>query len=180
MNFTLVALCAASLLLSLAGCSGAPAPSSDKADLQARAASAIARAKQNDPTLAQRLREAPAYALFPCIGKGAAGVGGAYGKGVLFENEQLVGYCEMVQGPVGAQVGGRTYAEIVVFENRRALEHFKSGVFALDARAAAVAVKSGAAANARFSNGVAVFTMDDSGLMFEAALGGQKFTYEPS
>jgi len=181
MNVIVAALSLSSLfLLSLAGCSTAPESSHDKADLQARAASTVARAKTNDPTLAQRLRDAAGYAVFPKVGKGAAGVGGAYGKGLLYENDQLVGYCDMVQGSVGAQLGGKTYAEIVVFENRTTLENFKAGSFALDARASAVALKSGAAANANYKDGVAVFTMDDSGLMFEAAIGGQKFSYEPA
>ena len=162
-----------------AGCSTAPESSADKADLQARAASAVARAKQTDPTIAQRIRAAAGHAVFPRIGKGAAGVGGAYGKGILYEKEELVGYCDMVQATVGAQLGGKTYTEILVFENVAALDHFKAGTFALDAQATAVAVDAGAAANATFAQGVAVFTMGDAGLMFEAAIGGQKFSYEP-
>lgn len=168
------------VLLSLAGCGTSPSSSSDKADLQARASSTLARAKENDPTLTQRLREVPGYAVFPRIGKGAVGVGGAYGRGLLYENDQLVGYCDMVHGSVGAQLGGKTFSEIVVFESQQSLDEFKNGEFALDANASAVAVKSGAAASANSMDGVTVFTMDDSGLMFEAAVGGQKFSYEPA
>lgn len=181
MNVPRVFLSVSSLvLLSLAGCGTAPSSASDKADLQARSSSMLGRAKESDPTLAQRLREVPGYAVFPKIGKGAAGVGGAYGRGLLYENDQLIGYCDMVQGSVGAQLGGKSYAEIVVFESQRSLDDFKNGQFTLDANASAIAVKSGAAANANSMDGVTVFTMDDSGLMFEAALGGQKFSYEPA
>jgi lipid-binding SYLF domain-containing protein len=83
-----------------------------------------------------------------------------------------------VQGSIGFQLGGQAYSEIICFSTREALALFKSGNFAFDAQATAVALKSGAGANAKYSNGVAVFTMDESGLMFEASIGGQKFSYE--
>ena len=58
------------------------------------------------------------------------------------------------------------------------MEAFKQGNFRFDAQATAVALKSGAGANAQFTNGVAVFTMDEAGLMYEASVGGQKFSYQ--
>jgi lipid-binding SYLF domain-containing protein len=79
---------------------------------------------------------------------------------------------------VGVQLGGQSYSELLVFENKNALDKFTSGEFAFDAQASAVALKSGASANAKFSNGVAVFTMTKEGLMFEASIGGQKFSYQ--
>jgi lipid-binding SYLF domain-containing protein len=170
---------AAAAALTFAACSTAPDTATDKADLQARAASAVARAKQSDPTIAEHLRKAAGYAVFPAIGKGAVGVGGAYGKGVVYEQDMLVGYCDLTEGTIGAQLGGKSFTEILVFENRNTLDQFKAGTFTFDAQATAVALKSGAAANANFAKGVTVFTMDDSGLMFEASVGGQKFRYEP-
>jgi len=117
-------------------------------------------------------------AVFPKIGKGGAGVGGAYGKGVLYRDGQIVGYCDMSQASIGLQLGAQTYTEIICFEDQKSFDRFKTGNFTFDAQATAVALKSGAGANAKYSNGVAVFTMDEAGLMFEAAIGGQKFAYQ--
>ncbi len=76
------------------------------------------------------------------------------------------------------QLGGQSYTEIICFETGQNVENFKQGNFRFDAQATAVAIKSGAGANAKFTNGVAVFTMDEAGLMFEASVGGQKFSYQ--
>jgi lipid-binding SYLF domain-containing protein len=124
------------------------------------------------------LDRAYGYAIFPTVGTGAVGVGGAYGRGEVFERGVLIGYCDLSQGTVGVQLGGQSYSELLVFENKNALDKFTSGEFAFDAQASAVALKSGASANAKFSNGVAVFTMTKEGLMFEASIGGQKFSYQ--
>jgi lipid-binding SYLF domain-containing protein len=109
--------------------------------------------------------------VFPSVGKGAVGVGGAYGKGVLYNNGVAVGYCDLSQGTIGFQLGGQAYTEIIAFETQQAVDTFKQGNFRFDAQATAVALKSGAGANAKFTNGVAVFTMDEAGLMFEASVG---------
>ena len=124
------------------------------------------------------MREAAGYAVFPTVGKGAWLVGGAYGKGVLYENDKIVGYCNLTQASVGLQWGGQSYTEIIAFETKDTVDNFKTGNFAFDAQATAVAIKADAAANANYSHGVVVFTMDAAGLMFEASIGGQKFGYQ--
>jgi lipid-binding SYLF domain-containing protein len=166
-------------LLAMTGCSTAPKSPEGKADIETKADAAIARAETSDPTLAKVLGDAQAYAVFPTVGKGAVGVGGAYGKGVLYENRVAVGYCDLTQASVGLQLGGQTYTEIIAFSTKEAVDHFKAGNFAFDAQATAVALKSGTGANAKYANGVAVFTMNESGLMYEASVGGQKFSYQP-
>jgi lipid-binding SYLF domain-containing protein len=120
------------------------------------------------------------YAVFPSVGKGAAGVGGAYGKGVVYERGRVVGFCDMTQATVGAQLGAQKYSEIICFENEKTLAKFKDEKLAFDAQASAVAGKSGSAANASYSDGVMVYTLNESGLMAEAAIGGQKFSYQPA
>lgn len=169
-----------SLLFSLTAfaCSTAPRTPEGKAEIEQKAQAALSRAESNDATLADVLRRSAGYAVFPKIGKGGAGVGGAYGKGVLYENGTAIGYCDMTQGTVGLQLGGQTYSEIIAFRSRQAVDRFKGGNFSFEAQATAVAVKSGAAANASFSNDVAVFTTDEAGLMIEASIGGQGFSYQ--
>ena len=164
---------------SLAGCATAPSTEAGKSDKRDEAASALAKAERNDPSLAGVLAGAAGYAVFPTVGKGAVGVGGAYGKGVLYESGTFTGYCDLTQVSIGFQLGGQGYTEIIAFKSNDALATFKSGNFAFDAQATAVALQAGAGANAKYTNGVAVFTSDEAGLMFEASIGGQKFSYQP-
>ncbi len=90
----------------------------------------------------------------------------------------MTGYCTLTQATVGAQLGGQAYSELIFFENREALNRFKYCNFALSAQASAVALRSGASANAKYDEGVAVFTLAEEGLMVEASIGGQKFSCE--
>lgn len=161
------------------GCATAPPTAQGKTDIRDEAATALRKAQANDPTLTEFIRAATGYAVFPSIGKGGAIVGGAYGKGVLYENGRVVGYCDLSQASIGAQLGGQSYTEIICFESADSVALFKQGKIRFDAQATAVALKSGAGANAKYRDGVAVFTMDEAGLMAEAAVGGQQFSYQP-
>lgn len=165
-------------LLLVTGCATAPKTVQGKADIEQEAAAALAKAKKNDPTLVSIFNVAAGYAVFPSVGKGALVLGGAYGKGVLYERGIAMGYCDLTQGSVGAQLGGQSYTEIICFETSQNVEIFKQGNYRFGAQATAVAVQSGAGANAKFTDGVAVFTMGEAGLMFEASVGGQKFSYQ--
>jgi len=167
-----------SILLTV-GCSTTPKSAEDRATLNVKVEDAIAQARQQDPSLEKFFDTAAGYAVFPTVGKGAIGVGGAYGKGELYDAGSLIGYCTLTQATIGLQLGGQAYTEIIFFETPESLERFKSGNFALSAQASAVALKAGVGANAKYENGVAVFTMSEAGLMYEASIGGQKFNYEP-
>jgi len=160
------------------GCATAPATMEGKATIEREADVALAKAQKSDPSLVKIFDAAAGYAVFPAVGKGAVGVGGAYGKGVLYERGIAVGYCDLTQASIGLALGGQSYTEIICFETQQAVDTFKQGNFRFDAQATAVALKSGAGANAKFANGVAVFTMDEAGLMYEASVGGQKFSYQ--
>jgi lipid-binding SYLF domain-containing protein len=117
------------------------------------------------------------YVMFPNVGKGAIGVGGAAGNGILFEKGNPVGSAKLKQVSIGFQFGGQEYCEVIFFENQAALDRFKQGKFEFAAQASAVAVKAGAAANVKYADGVMVFTQEKKGLMYEASIGGQKFGY---
>lgn len=163
----------------LAGCSTTPRTAGDRMELSADVTAAVARAKQQDPGLIRFFDDAAGYAVFPTVGKAAIGVGGAYGRGQLFEDGVLVGYCTLTQASIGLALGGQAYTELIFFETDAALDRFRSGNLAFAAQASAVALKSGASANAKYDNGVAVFTLGEAGLMYEASIGGQKFSYDP-
>ena len=162
----------------LSACSTAPRTVDDRSDLRRDADSALTQARSNNASFDSIIRRAPGYAVFPTVGKGGAVVGGAYGRGILYSNGTQVGYTDLSQASIGAQLGGQTYTQILVFESAYALDRFRQGNYEFSAQATAVALRSGEGANARFEDGVAVFTMDESGLMAEAAVGGQKFSYQ--
>jgi lipid-binding SYLF domain-containing protein len=164
--------------LAMAGCMTAPRSAEDKSALKDNADTALAKAKAADSTFATLAGTAYGYAVFPSVGKGGVGLGGAYGQGILYEHGVFVGYCDMSQASIGFQFGGQSYTEVILLESKSAADTFKSGDLTLAAQASAVALKAGAAANAKYSNGVAIFTMDQSGLMYEASVGGQKFTFQ--
>ena len=172
-------ICVAIGIFFLEGCATAPMTSEGKMVLNTKVVSVIERAKKEDPGLKKFFDEAAGYAVFPTVGKGAIGIGGAYGKGELYEGGQMVGYCDLTQASIGLALGGQAYTELIFFETSDAVDIFKAGNFAFAAQASAVALKSGVSANAKYSNGVAVFTMGETGLMYEASIGGQKFSYIP-
>ena len=117
------------------------------------------------------------YVIFPNVGKGAIGVGGAAGNGILYEQGEAVGKAKMKQVTVGFQFGGQAYREVIFFENKAALDQFKEGHFELSAQASAVAATKGASADVKYRNGIMIFTQEKGGLMYEASVGGQKFGY---
>ena len=164
-------------MVCVVGCSTAPKTAGGRADLHAKVVETIDRFKAEDPSLSSFFGSAYGYAVFPTVGKGGVGVGGAYGKGELYEGGQVVGYCDLSQGSIGFQLGGQAYSELIFFETAEALERFKSGNFAFAAQASAVAATAGASADADYEGGVAVFTMAKGGLMYEASIGGQKFDF---
>ncbi|MBL0358507.1 MAG: hypothetical protein IPP72_17325 [Chitinophagaceae bacterium] len=130
-----------------------------------------------DESMANLFRDSYGYVLFPNIGKGGLIVGGAGGKGTVYEKGKAIGKGKMVQVTVGAQAGGQSYREVIFFENKESLDRFKDNKFEFSAQVSAVAAKKGAAATAKYSDGVLVFTEERGGLMLEASVGGQKFTY---
>jgi hypothetical protein len=106
-------------------------------------------------------------------------LGGAYGKGEVFERGKLIGYAAVAQLTIGVQLGGDTFVEVVAFQNKQALDRFKQGKTAFAANASAVLIKAGASGSAGYAKGVAVFVHSEGGMMLEAAIGGQHFFFRP-
>lgn len=161
------------------GCQSPPKTESGREKLSDNSSSALARMKDEDRGFSHFLEQAYGYAVFPTVGKGGLVVGGAYGHGEVFEQGQQVGYAELSQASIGLQAGGQEYTEVIAFKDVEALNRFKSGKFTFAAQASAVALKSGASTNAKYTDGVAIFTKAVGGLMAEASVGGQKFSYQP-
>ena len=148
-------------------------------DLQGESKEAVANFLKTDPSLQKFIDESSGYAIFPSVGKGGLVVGGAHGKGLLYEKGAVTGQTSMTQASFGAQAGGQSFAEIIFFESPKAVSDFKTGKFEMSADVSAVAAAQGAAKSADYKNGVAVFTLPKKGLMVQASIGGQKFKFEP-
>ena len=101
---------------------------------------------------------------------------------------------------VGFQAGGQAFSQMIFFQDKRAYDEFTSGQFAFDAQASAVAItagvqaqagstgatagasagpKTGAHAETSYYKGMAIFVHTKGGLMYEAAIAGQKFSFKP-
>jgi lipid-binding SYLF domain-containing protein len=139
------------------------------------------------------------YAVFPTIGKAGVGLGGAFGKGHVYEKGKYIGDTSMTQVSVGWQLGGEGFSQIIFFEDKRALDEFKKGNFEFSAEASAVAITAAAGGQAtttgssagasagqhdakavgKYHKGTAIFTVAKGGLMYQATVAGQKFTFKP-
>jgi lipid-binding SYLF domain-containing protein len=149
---------------------------SDKLELAT--AQALIKARQKDPSMSKWFETAYAYAVFPRVGKGGIGIGGAHGKGIVIYGDRTVGNTSLSQVTIGFQLGGQVYSEFIMFKDKTAFDHFTRGNYQMGAQVSAVAVTAGASADANYDGGVAVFTIAEGGLMFEASIGGQKFKYK--
>ena len=106
------------------------------------------------------------------------GIGGAAGRGIVYKGNNALGSSKLKQASIGLQAGGQQYSEVIFFENKEAYDRFASGKLKFDAQASAVAITEGASADMAYSSGVAVFTRVKGGLMYEASIGGQHFTFD--
>ena len=131
------------------------------------------------PTLKTYLDESYGYVVFPKITKAGIGIGGAAGRGIVFQDHEVIGTSRLKQASFGLQLGGQQYSEVILFKDKKSFQRFINGNLKFDAQATAVALKKGAALDASYYKGVVVFTMVNGGLMYEASIGGQYFSYEP-
>jgi lipid-binding SYLF domain-containing protein len=156
-----------------------PALAEEPGEAERKVAGVIAKVKEKDPRMPKAFADAYGYAVFPSVGKGGLGLGGAHGKGRVYEGGKLVGRSSLTQVTIGFQLGGQAYSEVVLFKTQAAFEDFKRGRLKLDAQATAVALDARAAADLAYRNGVAIVTIAKGGLMYEASIGGQKFSFKP-
>ena len=161
----------------LASCSTAPTTPTARDELSHKAMAEREEWKRLDPDIEDLARKSEGYAFFPEITKGGLVVGGGYGRGVVFQHNQPIGFADVTQGSVGLQAGGQTYSELIVFENKAAFDRFKNNQLEFGANASAIIARTGAARNARFVDGVAIFVRPVVGAMAEASVGGQRVTY---
>ncbi len=167
------------LMLLLMGVAAAPVFAGWNPHEEQHAQQTIALFQKKDPGLQIFFDKAYGYAVFPDVYKGGILLlGGARGDGFVYEQGSLIGRSSITQINVGPQLGGQAFAEIIFFRTQSDLEDFKKGNYELNAQASAIAVTAGVATNSEYSDGVAVFALPKSGLMAEASVGGQKFSFK--
>ena len=150
------------------------------------------------PQVAPYFGSAYAYAVWPRIGRGGLGIGGASGKGQVYVGGKVTGFSRVSDITFGAQAGGQTYRQVIFFEHKAAYDKFTTGKFEFDASASAVAVTASAQASAGttgasasagagnpntgagagYTDGMQTFTMAEGGLMYAATIGGQKYNFK--
>jgi len=148
------------------------------AELDPKAKEALAEFLEADSGAQDMINRSVGYVVIPTVGKAGFGIGGARGKGLLYENGNPTAVVTLTQLSIGFQWGGQAYSEFILFEDTPTLSNFKQGNYELGAQASAVAVTAGASADAAFVDGMAIFTQAKGGLMYEASVGGQKFKVE--
>ncbi len=155
-----------------------PAQAQKQKDLQ-EIEYVIATMREKDPGIAQWFERSYGYAVFPNVGKGGLGIGGAHGNGIVYRAGHPVGKTELKQITIGFQAGGQSFVEVIFFKDKTAFDDFTRGNFEFGAQVSVVAISAGASADLAYNGGVAIVTMAKGGLMYEATVGGQKFEYEP-
>ena len=155
---------------------------------------------KQSPQVQPFFKSAYGYAVFPTVGKGGFVVGGAYGTGQVYRQGKVTGTSKLIKASIGFQAGGQAFSEMVFFQDKRAYDEFTSGNFEFSAAASAVAITAGAQASAgtkgatagasagpatgeqartSYTSGMAIFVHAKGGLMYEASIGGQKFSFQP-
>lgn len=150
-----------------------------KPDLEKDSREALATMIADAPNLKTYKDQAYGWAIYPKITKAAFVIGGAGGEGMVFRNNDPVGTSKLKQGSFGLQAGGQQYSEVIFFQNKEAFDKFKNGNLKFSAQTSAVAIVPGASFDVAYDEGVAVFTRIKGGLMAEASLGGQHFSFIP-
>ena len=156
------------------------AKNSDK-DLseEEKAENAMEAFRANSRHIDSYLQASYGYVVFPSIGKGAMGLGGAHVKVIVSEKGRIIGTARMTQITWGLLWGGQAYSDVIFFYDEGSLNAFKENSFEFSGQVSAVAARHGASADIPYKDGVAVYTIARGGLMCEAAIGGQKFRFKP-
>lgn len=154
-------------------------PTERRQELHKQVVAKVAQIKKADPDIDRFFKSAAGYVVYPSVGKMGFILAGGHGSGELFEKGHVVGTASITLGSVGLQAGVQEFSQIVFFKDSAAVGRFKENKFEFTANASAVIITAGASKGANYRDDVVVFTHTTSGAMVEAALGTQKFSFEP-
>lgn len=165
------------LIIGLAGCGSMKKTGEELVADSREAKSTI---EQEYPQFADLFETSAGYVIFPNVGKGAYIIGGSSGNGTVYENGNMIGYADLKELDVGLQAGGKSFIEVLFFEDQQTLDEFKDGSYELGANASAVILEEGISRDIDFQDGVAVITMPKAGAMAGISVGGQRFDFHPA
>ena len=160
------------------GCATAPATNVERQNLRREADATLAEMMSRDPAVRDTAHSAPAYAVFPSVGKGGVLVGGAHGRGILYEAGVPTGYVSLEQASIGAQLGGQSFSELLVLRNPADIDALKAGQFTVGANVGVVVLSPDAAAQKSFDSDALVFVLPRGGLMVDVSFSGQQLKYQ--
>ncbi len=146
---------------------------------QVAAAKEISRLLVSQPKLQKYFDEAYGYAIFPSVGRIAAGFGLVYGSGLVIEQGQVVGRTRQFKGALGFDYGVQLHSQIIFFQDAEILEEFKTFGWEFEGRGSAVLITIGASVDPGYKSKVAIFSRTKGGLMVELAAHLAKYTYRP-
>ena len=126
--------------------------------LEEKAQKAISDFKLKNANIESYFKDCYGYVVFPSVGKGGIVIGGAHGRGIVYEQGEIIGEAKMTQLTLGLQWGGQAFSEIIFMKNAEALESFKRSELEFSGQVSAVVVKKGASADLAYEKGVAVYT----------------------
>ncbi len=177
---TIVARAAVVMMFGLLGCATAPKSRADQQALEQRADATLQEMMSRNPSLGEVLATTAGYAVFPEVGKGGVIVGGAFGRGVLYDHGRKTGFVKLEQASLGAQLGGQTFAELLVLRDPVDVQNIRAGRYTVGADASVVVLTAGAGASAQAARGTTVFVLPRGGLMVDVSIAGQRVMYEPA
>ncbi len=153
------------------------ADTSDKR--QAKAATAIAKFKDKHPELEPYFENAHGFAIIPGVTRAAIGFGAAYGRGLVIEGDDLVGWTSFSQLSSGLQLGAKYFSMIVFFKDQEDIEDYKQSQFQFLGQAGIDLATVGISGTPAYNEGVAIFAITRLGLMAEFSYSGARFKYKP-
>ncbi len=160
------------------GCATVPKSASKRSELETQSEAKLEEMLTRDPSLQSLIDQSAGYVVFPEVKQGGAIVGGAGGRGVVYEKGRMIGFAQLSQASVGAQLGGQKYAELVIVRDKPTLDKMRYGSFDVGGHASAVILRQGVAEETRFGdNGVAVIVAPIGGAMINVSVSGQRIKF---
>lgn len=151
-----------------------PEPSDEK---QVKAGEILARMREKMPQLDPYFEQAYGYAIIPGITRIGIGFGGAYGRGVVIEQDEAIGRTSFAQFTSGIQLGAKYFSMIIFFKDMEALEAYKLSKVQFLGQIGIDLATVGVSGTPSYNEGVALFAMTRLGLMGEFTISGARFKY---
>jgi lipid-binding SYLF domain-containing protein len=161
-----------------AGCATAPATRAERESLQTSARATLDEMIARNPAIQETIRNVPGYAVFPSIGKGGVLVGGAHGQGILYERGVPTGFVSVEQASIGAQLGGQTFAQLLVLRTPQEVAAVRAGRFTAGADLGVVVLSQSASTQTNFNPNASIFVLPRGGLMVDISVSGQRIKYQ--